>query len=80
MGVERRDSSGGSESNESRRLVGLRLGGDRGQQGESDDRAVKDSGVEGEGREDPEQMAAVTRHHLAVVVHAQVGGGCCCAN
>lgn len=28
-------------------------------------------GIEG-GKEDPEQTAAVTRHHLAVVLHAQV--------
>ncbi len=49
-------------------------GGGRGDRG-AEDVEVEDPDAEelgAEGDEDPEQMAAVTRHHLAVVVHAQV--------
>eukprot|EP00752_Nemacystus_decipiens_P007816 g6981.t1 len=74
VGIGRCDSGGGGGGDlKESRLAGLRLGGDRGQQRESGDRGVEDSKIDGEGGddEDPEQMAAVTRHHLAVVVHAQ---------
>lgn len=60
---------------EESRLPGMKFGG-----GESvgDERGLED--VEGGEDEDPDQMAAVTRHHLAVVIHAQVVCVflCCC--
>ena len=43
--------------------------------GSKKERDLEDLGLEeviGDGEENAEQMAAVTRHHLAVVIHAQV--------
>lgn len=65
---------GGVSRVEEGRLVAMRTGDRR----ENRDALVEDMELEeigkgGEEAEDPEQMIAVTRHHLAVVVHAQVG-------
>ncbi|CBJ26996.1 TPR repeat-containing protein [Ectocarpus siliculosus] len=51
---------------EESRLPGMKFG--RGESG-GDERGLED--VEGGEDEEPDQMAAVTRHHLAVVIHAQ---------
>ncbi|CAM9622208.1 unnamed protein product, partial [Ectocarpus sp. 13 AM-2016] len=51
---------------EESRLQGMKFGGS---ESGGDERGLED--VEGGEDEDPDQMAAVTRHHLAVVIHAQ---------
>lgn len=54
-------------------------GGGDGGGGNKKERDLEDLELEevvGEGEENAEQMAAVTRHHLAVVIHAQVACVC----
>lgn len=55
-------------------------GGGAGGGGSKKERDLEDLELEevvGDGEENAEQMAAVTRHHLAVVIHAQVIFGIC---
>ncbi|CAN0561064.1 unnamed protein product, partial [Ectocarpus sp. 12 AP-2014] len=62
-------SAGPTAGRRGGRLEESRLPGFGGAESGSDERGLED--VEGGEDEDPDQMAAVTRHHLAVVIHAQ---------